>query len=318
MIPYDFDMDRAVDEARKRGAKRVLIQAPDGLKQYLDSLYLRLASEGIFTVISADPCYGACDLAEAAAGFVKPDLLIHIGHAKFQPAAERVPTVYLPARHFVEAASLYKKTAELLVSKGVRKVGLVSSVQHLEYLKEFGQALSSCGVRAIVDKESGGLVLGCRVDAARRIEGDVDAFVYLGGGDFHGLGVALAVDKEVYIADPYRDEVRDLAKLKRKVLAKKWWAIMEATKAASIGVVMVAKTGQFVEGASNLCRELEIRGRKAYLILMEEATWERMAPFTFIDAFIVTGCPRVALDNQESFIKPVLNLEDAQELLRRL
>ena len=318
MIPYDFEIERAVSEAKNSGAKKVLIQAPDGLKQYLGELYMRLASEGIVTVISGDPCYGACDLAEREATFVKPDFLIHIGHLKFQQGMESIPTLYLPASHFAEISGLHQKTAEFLRSKGYTRVGLVAGVQHMEYLQEFAQAISRSGVEVLVDKESGGLVLGCRVDAAKKIECSVEAFVYLGGGDFHGLGVALAVEKDVYIADPYRNEVRDLAKLKKKILAKRWWGIMEAVKAKSLGVIIVAKTGQFVEGAADLCRELELKGKKAFLIAMWDVNWERMAPFTFVDAFIVTGCPRIALDNQDGFGKPVLNLEDAQELLRRL
>jgi diphthamide biosynthesis enzyme Dph1/Dph2-like protein len=51
---------------------------------------------------------------------------------------------------------------------------------------------------------------------------------------------------------------------------------------------------------------------------MDEVNWERMAPFTFVEAFIITGCPRISLDNQESFGKPVLNEEDAEELLKRV
>jgi diphthamide biosynthesis enzyme Dph1/Dph2-like protein len=54
------------------------------------------------------------------------------------------------------------------------------------------------------------------------------------------------------------------------------------------------------------------------LIAADDVDWERMAAFSFIEAFIVTGCPRITLDNQESFGKPVLNEEDAYDLLKRV
>lgn len=318
LVSYDLDPERIVELVKASGAKRVLIQAPDGLKQYVKDLCENLNEQGAMAIVSGDPCFGGCDLAYSEASFVGADLLVHIGHQEFQAGGDKIPTIYIPAGQKVDLKKLAAVTADLLKKKGVRKVGLVTTVQHKDYLKVLGRALEESGIEQKIDKESGGIIMGCRLSAAKRIEGDVDAFVFLGGGDFHGLGVALAVEKEVYVADPYRDEVRDLAKLKRKVLAKRWWGIMEATKAKSFGIVMVTKTGQFSEEtALRLKRDLEERGKRAYLIAMDEVNWERMAPFTFVEAFIITGCPRISLDNQDSFGKPVLNVEDALELLKR-
>lgn len=319
LVPYDLDLERVVELVNARGAKRVLIQAPDGLKQYVKDLCENLNEHGAMAIVSGDPCFGGCDLAYSEASFIGADLLVHIGHQEFQHGGDKIPTIYIPAGHKADLEKLAVMTADLLKKKGVKRVGLVTTVQHRDYLKIFGKALAESGIEQRIDEESGGIILGCRLSAARRIEGDVDAFVFLGGGDFHGLGVALAVEKDVYVADPYRDEVRDLAKLKKKVLAKRWWGIMEATKAKSFGIIMVTKTGQFAEEpALQLKRDLEGHGKRAYLIAMDEVNWERMAPFTFVEAFIITGCPRISLDNQESFGKPVLNEEDAEELLKRV
>ncbi|MGB9622589.1 MAG: diphthamide synthesis protein, partial [Candidatus Bathyarchaeia archaeon] len=63
-------------------------------------------------------------------------------------------------------------------------------------------------------------------------------------------------------------------------------------------------------------RELESKGRRAVMLVADEVNWERLSCFTFVDVFIITGCPRISLDNQESFGKPVLNGEDARELLK--
>ena len=319
MTPYDLEIRRIIKNVKSRGARRVMIQAPDGLKQYLADLCRELEKADVLPIISADPCYGACDLATREASITKADLLIHVGHVKFKPGKDEMYTIYVPARHLAELGPLGEKAGAFLNSKGIKRVGLVANTQHHEYLQEFGKALSKFGVKAVIDKQSRGLILGCRVEAAKRIEGEVDAFVYLGGGDFHGLGAALAVEKQVYIADPYRGEVRDLEKLKRKILAKRWWTIKEALDAKTFGIVIVSKTGQFEwQQASALKSGLEKHGRTAFLIIVDDVNWERIAPFTFVDAFIVTGCPRIALDNQDSFAKPVLGMEDAQELLKRV
>ncbi|MEM0286144.1 MAG: diphthamide synthesis protein, partial [Candidatus Methanomethyliaceae archaeon] len=90
-----------------------------------------------------------------------------------------------------------------------------------------------------------------------------------------------------------------------------------AKNAKVIGIVIVVRKGQFnINLAMKLKLEFEELGKKVILLIAEEVNWERLAPFTFIDAFIITGCPRIAIDNRDSFYKPVLNLEEALELLK--
>lgn len=319
MAYYDLEAARVAEEVRRRGAKVVVIQAPDGLKSELNGLYRALAEAGACPVISADPCYGGCDLALPEASLLGADLLVQIGHSRFDDAAGRVPVLYVEARHLPGIGSLSEKAASRLKEGGVKRVGLLTNIQHRAYLGELRRGLEAAGLETAVDEATGGLVLGCRVEAARSLEGKVDAFLYLGGGDFHALGAAMAVEKEVYIADPYRDEVRETGELKRRTMAKRWWAIAEAAKAKKFAVVMVAKSGQFQMGAAERLREaLEAKGREAYMLVADEVNWERLAAFGFVEAFIITGCPRIALDNRDGFNRPLLNEDDAHELLKRL
>jgi len=315
---YNLELERIAKEVRSRRARRVLIQAPDGLKQYLKELYERLVKDGANVFLSADPCYGACDLAEEEAALMGADLLIHVGHFKFSSTKEKIPTIYMPARHLIKMNAILTKTADFLKAKGIKRAGLVAGTQHQGYLQEFKRMLSKAGIEAVVDKATGGLILGCRCAAAKNVENAVDAVVYVGGGDFHALGVALCLEKDVYIADPYRNEVRDVERLKKKVLAKRWWSIAEAAKVKTFGVILVTKSGQFnKESAMRIKSGLEEHGREVVLITADDVNWERMAAFPFVEAFVVTGCPRIALDNQEGFGRPVLNEEDAYELLKR-
>lgn len=316
---YDLEVDRVVEEVKWRGAKVVIIQAPDGLKAEVKVLYEALVDAGASPFISADPCYGGCDLALPEARFLGADLIVHIGHGRFGGEEGGVPVVYVDAKHKAGLGSLGEKAATFLKGRGIRRVGLIASVQHKALLGELGEALRKEGLEAVVEGESGGVILGCRLEAARLLEGSVEAFLYLGGGDFHALGAAMAVERDVFIADPYRGEVRDLQELKRKVLARRWWAISEASKARSFGIFAVSKSGQFHrEGAERIRSALEARGRSAYMLIASDINWERLAPFGFVEAFIVTGCPRIAVDNQDTLKRPVLNEEEAGELLKRL
>jgi len=317
LAPYDLEVERAVREVVALGAKKVMIQAPDGLKQYLGELCKSLEAAGVSPLLSTEPCYGGCDVADGAP--VGADAIIHVGHFKFGGGPDPLPTVYITAKHLGGDRDLPAKAARAMKARGFRKVGLVSNAQHIHLIGEFREALAAEGLEGVVDGETGGLVLGCRVGAATAVEGAVDALVFIGGGDFHALGVALACEKEVFIADPYRGEVRETAQMKRRALAKRWWLIAEASKAKTFGVVIVTKPRQMdLAMAERLSSDLRRRGKVCYLLAGGDVSWDRLVGFAFIDAFIVVGCPRIATDNQECFSKPVLNAGEALEVIKRL
>ena len=63
MKGFDFEEERIKQEIVKLGAKRVLLQLPEGLKPEGPRLATLVEKTGALPIISADPCYGACDLA---------------------------------------------------------------------------------------------------------------------------------------------------------------------------------------------------------------------------------------------------------------
>src|ERR1700751_3920678 len=77
---YDLEEDRLVSEIIGRGARRLLIQLPDGLKNEgprLSSIIREKTGAEVF--VSAAPAWGACDLSLDAASRLKADLLVHYG-----------------------------------------------------------------------------------------------------------------------------------------------------------------------------------------------------------------------------------------------
>ena len=85
---YDFDLDSSVKEIKKSKAKLVLLQFPDGLKQYSLTIvdYLEEKTKGVEFLIWIGSCYGACDLPTGL-DKLKPsvDLIIHFGHNEMMP-----------------------------------------------------------------------------------------------------------------------------------------------------------------------------------------------------------------------------------------
>ena len=97
MKGFDFEEERIKQEIARLNAKRVLLQLPEGLKPEAPRLAKIVEKAGALPIVSADPCYGACDLATSEAEDLGVDLVLHFGHAKLLKH-EKVPTVYIEAR----------------------------------------------------------------------------------------------------------------------------------------------------------------------------------------------------------------------------
>jgi 2-(3-amino-3-carboxypropyl)histidine synthase len=83
---YDLELDRILREIKKKRAKRVLLQFPEGLKVYATSVvdYLKEQAKGkVEFVIWMDTCFGACDIPVGVEGF---DIVIQFGHSEMMPS----------------------------------------------------------------------------------------------------------------------------------------------------------------------------------------------------------------------------------------
>ncbi|HTZ42215.1 MAG TPA: diphthamide synthesis protein, partial [Candidatus Omnitrophota bacterium] len=84
---YNLELDRIISEIKKTKAKLILLQFPDGLKQYATSVvdFLEKKTQAEF-LIWLGSCYGACDLPVGLEK-LKPkiDLVIQFGHNEMMP-----------------------------------------------------------------------------------------------------------------------------------------------------------------------------------------------------------------------------------------
>ena len=86
---YDMELDKVVEKINSSGAKLILLQFPDGLKQYavnvVDYLDEETNSEVDF-IIWFGACFGACDSPVGFEGVnPKIDLVIQFGHNALMP-----------------------------------------------------------------------------------------------------------------------------------------------------------------------------------------------------------------------------------------
>lgn len=309
---FDLEEKRLKKEISKRKAKTVLLQLPEGLKAEGPHLATIIEDTEALAIVSADPCYGACDVALAEAESLGADLIIHYGHSP-QIKEERVPTIYIEARAKIGVTGVVRKAISFL--KHWSHIGLVTTVQHVHTLNEAKEALLKAGKTVAIgdagQAKYAGQVTGCDYSNAKSISKEVDTFLFIGGGRFHAIGVALATAKPTIIADPYEKRAYPIHDEVQRILKQRWASISEAKKAERFGVLIGLKSGQKrVEEAMEAKEKLEKSGRKATLLALREVTPEALMQFPHIEAFVNTACPRVSLDDASRFPKPVLTFEE--------
>ncbi|MFH1710782.1 MAG: diphthamide synthesis protein [Nanoarchaeota archaeon] len=79
---YDLELDRVELKIKKEKAKRVLLQFPDGMKQYATVIVVELEKrmENVEFFIWFGTCFGACDTPNIPKN-LKVDLTIQFGHS---------------------------------------------------------------------------------------------------------------------------------------------------------------------------------------------------------------------------------------------
>lgn len=313
---YDLELQRVKEEIARRGSRRVLLQLPDGLRPHA----YRLAAEirgatGAKVILSGDSCYGACDLASRQAAEVGADLLVHYGHSRMVGDGP-VPVLYVAARVDVDATRLVEACLPHLA--GWRRLGLATTVQHVHALPAVASELEGRGFKPNIGAGDDvtphpGQVLGCHYGTAQRVADDVDGFLFIGGGQFHPLGLMLSTGKPVVLADPYDGSVTAHRMEELMGLAKRRYAGVAALRGAErVGIIVSSKPGQrALAAAEDLERRFRERGAEAAVIYVDEVRAEHLNDFTEPQAFVAAACPRVAMDGVAGLDRPVLTVREA-------
>jgi 2-(3-amino-3-carboxypropyl)histidine synthase len=72
-------------------------------------------------------------------------------------------------------------------------------------------------------------------------------------------------------------------------------------------VLVSSKEGQErLEMAIALKNKIQDQGREAYLILLDNIKPDLLMAFRDLDAFVVTACPRIAIDDDQIYEKPLI------------
>ena len=293
---------------RQQHPRRVVLQVPAGLTRNAHRLSEQIAGEsGVPVLLASRACFGACDFPSQSEA-PGADLAIVLGHAPIPNVQLTRPTIFVEMR---EPGGDPDRLAEIVRSAGVpSRVGLVASVQHLDLVDPLVASLGAVGYTVRVG--SGGprlrypaQALGCNYTTAESVASEVDAFLFLGTGRFHPLGLAFAVDRPVWSLDPLQSTLEP--PIDRGALIRRRQLLVASVRdARRWGVLVSSFAGQHRPSmAQSLVRHAEARGREAHLL-----TFDRLDPRDLegrdLDAYVNTACPRIALDDSALYPRPML------------
>jgi 2-(3-amino-3-carboxypropyl)histidine synthase len=299
---WDYELDRIVEAVVTRDADTVGLQFPEGLKRrgpaVIDDLR-ELLPEDVSVMISGQPCYGACDLDTYM--MRRTDVFVHFGHS---PMKESEKILYVPLFSNVDVTPIMEESlTELRAPADDPDVGLVTTAQHMNKFDEMRSWLENRGYTVHTRRGDErltheGQVLGCNYASAQV---DAEQILYVGGGKFHPLGLAMEhPEKTVVIADPVNNVVT-IADTE-KFLKQRYGAVHRAMDAETFGVVFCTKIGQ---GRWDVAQDIVDNNDNAYLLTMDEVTPDRLTNFG-LDAYVNTGCPRITTDDGPQFKQPML------------
>jgi len=306
------EIDRLLDVIRGRNAKTVGLQFPVGLRTTAVDLAREIETKaGVMCLVSADPSFGACDVAE-----MPVDLIVHLGHAPMPHLRyNRVFFYDLPGPPLASMA--FVDAAEPMLPK---RVALLTTTQFRHWLPEIKQHLEEKGHLVRIGEPDrrvayAGQLLGCDYHTATVVDREVDGYLYIGTGDFHPLGVAILIDKPVIIADPERGTARDLKEVRDRVLRQRHAAIVRAQDARVFGIIVSKKIGQSrMEMATELKALAEKHGRQANLFLMDLVAPDLLQGYR-VDAWVNTACPRIAIEDILQYKQPMLTPQEFEIVL---
>ena len=297
-------------KALKQKPRLIAVQIPEGLKTRALEIADKIEkASGAEAVIFSDPCFGACDLADARARQLGADLLVHFGHTKM--LSSEIPAIYAPLGYEFNESELAGKIAEKLNELSFKKIALCATAQYAEKLGEIKKILGKKGIRAEIGTGSRrvalpGQVLGCNYSVLGGAAERADAIVFVGDGLFHPLGISFSISKPVLIANPLAEKVEEMRNQRNMFLRKRYAAIALAKSAKVFGIVASTKRGQMnMRKALEIRKEIEEQGKRAYLIAGDLVKIEYLLGME-LDALVCTACPRIALDDSILFKIPII------------
>ncbi len=320
---YIVDIESAVQVINQKHYKTIAVQVPEGLKRSIFPLVDFIKKEtGATVLVSADPCYGACDVVNYELKNMDVDCVVHIGHTAIADVENFwIPTIFINAQSTLNVSNVVEKAIPFLEGK---KIGLVTTAQHLHTLETVEKILQQHGLEPIMTEgderiTSKGQILGCNFSTGTKLVEQVDCFLFIGSGTFHPVGLLMSTKKPVIAADPYTNTVKkqEIEDMKNNMLRQRYGAILSCRSARRYGILVGLKRGQQrIKQAYEIQQMLEAAGKLSLLITQVEFSPTSLQGFD-LDCYVSTACPRIAIDDYLQYKKPMITPMELEIVLGR-
>ena len=203
---------------------------------------------------------------------------------------------------------------KIRLDKLPKKLGIVTTAQFMNKTNEIIEYLEKNNKESFIDKlkqRNEGQLLGCDQGAALKLQDKVDAFLYIGSGEFHSLGVAMNTKKEVFCFNPVTSvfskfdnkEIENYKKNKKINYIK-------FLHADNIGIMVSIKPGQYsYKKAVEIKDKLKNKGKNCFIFVFDTLDAKEIGNFPFIDYWVNTACPRIADDRDKRNVIDMSELE---------
>ncbi|MEL9929636.1 MAG: diphthamide biosynthesis enzyme Dph2 [Sulfolobales archaeon] len=313
--PYDFEIERIVEEIKRVKARKILIQLPDGLKIYSRYIYEELARRVDVEInFSGDSAWGSCLLNDVESERGGYDLLVHIGHMPYPYYRSRSKVLFIPAYSRIDIdEDLLKKASEEIERHNARKIAIFTTIQHEKLLPKVSRYMSQR--YEVISPNKGPIVMGCEYSSPISVRDRVDLYLIISGGVFHALGLGLAVyGKPVIKIDPYERKIVDLSYEINKIYKIRIYKIHQASEARNwilIDGVRGQNRSWYRKYLENLLRE---RNREYIVYISEIINRDLLYNIDsrWAEAYVILACPRIPIDDLWDFPKPVLTPGEAR------
>lgn len=316
MTLYNMDLEKVCKKINSKNAKTVGLQFPEGLKmQAIQIAKIIEENNDVNVIISADPCFGACDVSDVKMrNYV--DLIIHYGHTPL-PLKYDVPVYFVEAYSNIKIKPILDEALEKL--KNYSKIALVTTTQHLHVLNEIKDYLEDNGKEVVLGSSKNtkkGQILGCNFSSIKNL--DAEIFLFIGSGNFHPLGIHLFTKQKVLAIDPYNNNIREMDEYADKILRIRFARIFKAREARKWGIIVSSKEGQYrMELAKKIKKQIQDEGMEAYILMVDNLNPDILLPYMELDSFVVTACPRIAIDDSQMYKKPLLTPKELEIVLNK-
>ena len=315
-----MDPGRVIEKLKEIGAKRILLQLPDGLKPSVFKYFQELSSN-FSVIVSSSGFYGACDTGTMEE-WRNVDAIVQLGHTEIPNVSYKIPVIFEEYVHD-EYRGFDNLDLTELSNKGYKRIGVAYSIQYRKAADDLVKYLGSKGYEASLGKNDGrlkyeGQLLGCNFSPIHNLDTWADCHIIVSTGVFHSLGAQLSTEKEVFVLDMSEpEELRSMKPEADRRIRRRFLNMSRALDAKKFVVVVDTKIGQYrMNLAQKVMKDLQEMGRDAVLVYSNESSpieFENM----MADCIIFTGCPRVATDDFERYKSPIITAQEFNMLFKK-